>query len=148
VVLLVPLAAGLVQDGVGPDEIEDGAEVPPQSYGYGWDALGQGWGVWDGDFAFGGGAREPLLEGLPRCEIRRCGLALGEGGEDVPGLLAGVASRGLASVDGRAFVQELLPRSFLHATLELQSSETPHPQGLLATILPRSGRLPRSAPRW
>jgi hypothetical protein len=32
-------------------------------------------------------------------------------------------------------VQDLLPRSFLHATLELQSSETPHPQGPLATIL-------------
>jgi hypothetical protein len=39
-------------------------------------------------------------------------------------------------------VQELLPRSFLHATLELQSSETPHPQGPLAIILPRSGRSP------
>jgi hypothetical protein len=35
-------------------------------------------------------------------------------------------------------VQELLPRSFLHATLELQSSETPHPQGPLATILPEA----------
>jgi hypothetical protein len=32
-------------------------------------------------------------------------------------------------------VQELLPRSFLHATLELQSSETPHPQSPLATFL-------------
>jgi hypothetical protein len=38
-------------------------------------------------------------------------------------------SRGLASVDGRAFVQEFLPRPFLHATLVPQSGETPHPQG-------------------
>jgi hypothetical protein len=47
----------------------------------------------------------------------------------------------------QAFVQELLRCSFLHAILKLQS-ETRHPQSPLATILPRSGRSPRSAPRW
>src|SRR5215207_8769725 len=56
-------------------------------------------------------------------------------------------SRGLASFDGRAFVQELLRCSFLHAILELQS-ETRHPQSPLATILPRSGRSPRSDPKF
>src|SRR5215204_3382199 len=50
------------------------------------------------------------------------------------GLLAASTSRRLASFDGRAFVKWLLPRSFLHATLELQS-ETRHPQSPLATIL-------------
>ena len=51
------------------------------------------------------------------------------------GLTAGT-SRGQASFDGRAFVKWLLPRSFLHAEIELQSSETRHPHSPLATILP------------
>jgi hypothetical protein len=50
-------------------------------------------------------------------------------------------------IDGKAFVKGLLPCSFLYAILELQSSETRHPQSPLATILPRSGRSPRSSPR-
>src|SRR5215213_9190741 len=63
-------------------------------------------------------------------------------------VLAAGTSRKLASFDGRAFVQELLRCSFLHAILDLQSSETRHPQSPLATILLRSGRSSRSAPRW
>jgi hypothetical protein len=62
-------------------------------------------------------------------------------------VLAAGTSRGPASFDGRACVKGLLRCSFLHAILELQS-ETRHPQSLLATILPRSSRSPRSAPRW
>lgn len=79
--------ADLVQDGVRLDEVEDRAEVAPQPHGYGRDELGEGRGVRDGHSTFGGGAREPLLEGVPRREIRPFRLTPGEGGEDVAGLL-------------------------------------------------------------
>src|SRR5918994_1735064 len=107
---VVTLSGGLVEDGVGTDQAEKGAEVPAEPDCQGRNHLGEGLGVGDGDAARGRGTLKPVLEGVPGFLVRLEPLLLGEHGEDPAGLLAGVGD-GEGKETGLVFGVELEGRS-------------------------------------
>ena len=52
-----------VEDGVGADQTQEGTEVAAKPYGQGWNQVGEGLGIWDGDAPRGGRTLQPPVAG-------------------------------------------------------------------------------------
>jgi hypothetical protein len=102
----VTLSGGLVEDGVGADQTQEGTEVAAKPYGQGWNQVGEGLGVRDGDAPRGGRTRQPPLQGVPRLEVCLFLLFSSEHREHTAGLFACVGD-GQAEESGLVLGVEL-----------------------------------------